>query len=295
MSDHLWLRSDDPLSMLTVIGGRREIGAAHGRCTPMTSPRKLRLIACACERSWWERSGPEDMDWRTQRSIEVAESLADGLVSASADQVIRLRDGGNHWLRENVWEAVQSVLVTHDTIGDGQPFADIIRDVVNNPYRPFLLDFSQDCQDSSCPRPKPSGRPAARGTTCVACDRPWICRWLTTEVQNMARYAYRFRDFSALPAIADALEEAGCPPSVPCAWCKGKGKEIVRRPKPPEPFKRSFVAEYETAEVFCCGCQGAGIYLSPLLAHLRGVRSYCDQPTRHWKGCWALDLLLGKE
>jgi hypothetical protein len=62
--------------------------------------------------------------------------------------------------------------------------------------------------------------------------------WLTSTVTALARQMYDMRDFSAMPLLADALEDSGC----------------------------------TDAE---------------LLGHLRG-------PGTHVRGCWAVDLLLGK-
>jgi hypothetical protein len=67
----------------------------------------------------------------------------------------------------------------------------------------------------------------------------WSSDFLTHDVVSMATEAYASKDFSSLPQLGDALEEAGC-----------------------------------TDEV--------------LLAHCRG-------PNRHIRGCWVVDLLLGKE
>ena len=86
----------------------------------------------------------------------------------------------------------------------GQAQAALLRDIVGNPFRPIAAD------------PK----------------------WLTSAVVGIARTIYDGRDFSAMPVMADALEEAGC----------------------------------DYADV---------------LAHCRG-----DGP--HTRGCWVVDLLLGK-
>jgi hypothetical protein len=63
--------------------------------------------------------------------------------------------------------------------------------------------------------------------------------WPTSTVVTLARQMYESRDFSAMPILADALQDAGC----------------------------------ENADV---------------LAHCRG-------PGPHVRGCWVVDLLLGKE
>src|SRR5262249_17997472 len=63
--------------------------------------------------------------------------------------------------------------------------------------------------------------------------------WLTSTVTALAREAYQTQNFSRMPILADALQDAGC--------------------------------------------EDAGV-----LAHCRG-------PGPHVRGCWVVDLVLGKE
>jgi hypothetical protein len=63
--------------------------------------------------------------------------------------------------------------------------------------------------------------------------------WLTSTVVGLARSIYDERGFDRMPALADALEQAGC-----------DSEEIL---------------------------------------------SHCRQPGVHVRGCWVLDLILGKE
>jgi hypothetical protein len=82
--------------------------------------------------------------------------------------------------------------------------ADILRDIFGNPFRPVSVDTA----------------------------------WLTSTVIALARQMYDSRDFSGMPILADALQDAGC----------------------------------ETAAI---------------LDHCRGSGPHC-------RGCWLMDLLLGK-
>jgi hypothetical protein len=84
--------------------------------------------------------------------------------------------------------------------------ADFIRDIFGNPFRP--VTFSPD--------------------------------WRTGTVLTLARQMYESRDFSAMPILADALQDAGCD----------------------EPA---------------------------ILAHCR------DTSLAHVRGCWVVDLVLGKQ
>jgi hypothetical protein len=69
-------------------------------------------------------------------------------------------------------------------------------------------------------------------------DAPFDPAWLTSTVLAMAGYAHDSGDFSALPILADALQDAGC----------------------------------EDEEVL----------------------THCREPAEHVRGCWVVDLLLGK-
>ena len=104
--------------------------------------------------------------------------------------------------------------------------------------------------------------------------------WLTPTVLSLARAAYDERqedgtlDPFRLLLVADALEEAGCTEEAllqhlrgeeRCWLCCGETVQVVR-----------------DAGAFwgCSSCNGAG------WIPLRGP---------HYRGCWAVDLLLGKE
>jgi hypothetical protein len=86
----------------------------------------------------------------------------------------------------------------------GETMADILREVFGNPFRPVAFD------------------PA----------------WRTRTASAVAQVIYDGRDFSLLPVLADALEEAGC----------------------------------ENGEVL----------------------NHCRLPGGHVRGCWVVDLILGK-
>ncbi len=102
--------------------------------------------------------------------------------------------------------------------------------------------------------------------------------YLTDPVRILAVIIYEGRRWDCMYALADALEEAGCigSPKLQCSRCGGCG--YVKAPRP-------------VSNPVCPTCQGAGGVPGaehPILAHLRG-------PGPHARGCWVLDLLLGKE
>lgn len=76
-------------------------------------------------------------------------------------------------------------------------------------------------------------------------------------------------DNDRLAVLADSLQDAGYPDVVRCPGCGGRGDGYPDAPR-------------------CHRCNGIGKVVNPVLAHLR-------LPCLHYRGCWALDCVLGKE
>jgi hypothetical protein len=198
------------------------------------SSRKLRLFACACAYHVWYRV----TDKRCQEAVITAERYADAGVSdgelAAACRAAYLpggRDGSSvangASQSDSGYAAYLAVFYTsyhlnpkyksyfgasHPSPIRGDPYfpgrlmlAPFLRDIFGNPFHPVTFD------------------PA----------------WRTDTAVNLARQMYESRDFSAMPILADALQDAGC----------------------------------DSAEI---------------LDHCRG-------PGPHVRGCWVVDLVLGKE
>ena len=68
----------------------------------------------------------------------------------------------------------------------------IIRCIFGNPFRPVTLDTS----------------------------------WVTSTVTTLARTMYETRDFSAMPILADALQDAGCSEDQVLSHCRGEGVHV---------------------------------------------------------------------
>jgi hypothetical protein len=162
--------------------------------------------------------------------------------------------------------------------------AAILRDTVGNPFRPVTLPPGPLAETGELP-------PAAR-------FKRGPSPRLTRDVVTLAEAAYRDRrddgtlDPLTLAALADALEEAGCVEVAEegrevwamCSGCNGHGKDTGS-------------ARYPEEQSDCFGCGGSGDVkvmrrgriqkTHPLLAALRDTGP-------HYRGFWALDLLLGK-
>ena len=50
--------------------------------------------------------------------------------------------------------------------------------------------------------------------------------WRTSTVLALAEVMYETRDFSPMPIIADALEDAGCTDEVVLTYCRGPGSHV---------------------------------------------------------------------
>ena len=215
MTEAEWLACDDPAPLI-------------GYLRPEADTRRLRLLACGCCRQVWATLG----DARLRKAVRKLEAFADG----PSDPRL-LRDAYN-----------TANAVYHETYaGQGGPSAaactvlcatypdpfgslfgnldaalhearemtpdsikrlevDLVRDIFGNPFRPVA--FAPE--------------------------------WRTDTAVSISRGMYESRDFSAMPILADALQDAGC----------------------------------DSADVL----------------------DHCRDPSGvHVRGCWVVDLVLGKE
>ncbi|QJW96785.1 hypothetical protein [Frigoriglobus tundricola] len=234
MTEAEWLECEEPDPMLEFLSDK-------------ASECQLRLTICACYRQWWVHKSLLPPDPLTQLLREAVDHVERSRGALPPDHVrYALRDeirdrSHSSVLHLEQWELKHLgiyILMANETINgtifelricrdlaaksatrrrDGAAYdaaakaelpeqAAIIRDIFGNPFRP--LGFA------------PS--------------------WRTDTAVALARQIYDTRDFSAMPILADALQDAGCDSD-------------------------------------------------DTLGHLR------DPHATHARGCWALDLVLGKE
>jgi hypothetical protein len=189
-----------------------------------TSDRKYRLFACACSRRIWSRLDEFDREF-----VEAAERVIDGVGTTRDAQAIQEMQDNWHtpqtyagralgclFYGATIRTAVQIQWLLDERWSFNSPPPPesselaaqiaLLRDVIGNPFRPVA--FSPE--------------------------------WRTDTAVSLARMMYESRDFSAMPILADALQDTGC--------------------------------------------DHAGI-----LDHCR------DEKATHVRGCWVVDLALGKE
>lgn len=312
MTEAEWLSSTDPAAMLGYLRGSDWADTSH-EWNCRISPRRLRLFACACCRAVW----PLLTDARSRRAVEVAERYADGLATEierahAWEQAVEVgldRDSlafSAARCAENAKYFHLTPKIVLDSTSRHMPPATqaaLLRDICGNPW--VVVEREHDAKPGypTCWRRKENPGPSRRLLTVKD-------SWLTPTVIALATAAYSERagrkcerckgmgtlgfseawdtseptcpdcrgsghiDDGALEAdrlavLADALEEAGCPEYEKCHDCQDES-----------PYR-----------IYCDTCKDSGRcgkLPHPLLAHLRS-------PGPHVRGCWAIDLLLGKE
>lgn len=167
--------------------------------------------------------------------------------------------------------------------------------------------------------PEKYGIGYSSNVSCDDCNR--ILAWNDATVPRVASAIYRDRDFDRMSILADALEEASTPSTVKCKRCGGKslimaqasGQNIAvdicsdcKDGKVANPIIQHCRQERKT--IFC-GNKGSHNHRGKAGLVLHGVLHESD-PTKahhhhdekcerieagiHARGCWVLDLILGK-
>jgi hypothetical protein len=231
MTESQWLKSRDPGQMLDHL-------------KPDEKGRKVRLFKCTCCYLMW----PLRVEERCRTVIQVAERFADGEATAkelkraiadaeeAAGLVERRRRGkvpvGLFWARKGAasvaldatkgtgfWAAGTARWIRHPSEGTRKPrkpdpkfppspmplsapgktrndlyrwLARLVRDIFGNPFRPVTFSPS----------------------------------WRTSTALALARTMYESRDFSAMPILADALQDSGCDNEDILDHCRGGGPHV---------------------------------------------------------------------
>lgn len=278
-----WLECEDPRRMLVYVQDRlRTPGQIY------VNDRKLRLFACACRRL-------------TNLSWDGASASWQYMEDHPEELAVRAMVPAINYAKLFLKETAADYNLDHSRL------AALLRDIVGNPFRPVTLPpgkrLCPQCNGSGCDY-KPmdlSGRPCQ---TCRASGRVsgGPCPWLTPTVLSLAQVAYDERlpewtweeyrggtagretrrrevlrpggtlDPGCLAILSDALEEAGCTDAAILAHLRGE--EVCPKCLAGPNRKK------------CRTMPGGNPDCFEGMVALRGP---------HVRGCWALDLIFGKE
>jgi hypothetical protein len=265
MTEQEWLTSTDPAAVLRFATHADHNNAWHHKAV---SDRKLRLWACACARQVWHL-----LDERGRKAIEVSERLADGL--ATLEEFETALSLPNTPVKAALRDTCAILRLPTDIdaygpIGLGIPSAlqaTFLRDICGNPFcRTCLCGAGErlpDCSRAARIR-TPTVLAVARaayedrpGRVCKRCGggRAW-----PKFLGDASDYGRR---------ITDACLNA-------CPDCLGTG------------HTEDGTLDPDHLAILADALEDAGADNVDLLAHLRG-------PGPHVRGCWCVDLLLGKE
>jgi hypothetical protein len=264
MGEAEWLAAEDPIPMLAWLTEPDDSPPASR--FDLASGRKLRLFACACALLLPRRTPG------LRRAVGAALAFADGETGLPELEAARWEQPPGPWTvcNPDAGEAAYYVIRNDSLTGRRAEMAALLREVLGNPFRPVEL---RHLGNALCRRCHGAGtRPDVYPPKpCPACS----C--ITPVALAVGWRAYDERDFAALPVLADVLEEAGCEDG-PLLWhlrgqdlCPCLGVPCCAFAGDPDPRWR----EAHT----CALCRGTG-------------RVPLASP--HARGCWALDLVLGK-
>ena len=177
------------------------------------SERKLRLFSCGCCRRVWDHLNEFDRGF-----IESAERIIDGTEDVlDVGRVNEVTQKWNYVGSPPTWMFLGSVFLDRWSRpptqvqwfishlfqpGEGQDTAArrsesqsqlvLLRDIAGNPFRPVA--FSPE--------------------------------WRTDTAVTLARQMYESREFSAMPILADALQDAGCDSHDILSHCRSEGPHV---------------------------------------------------------------------
>lgn len=261
MNEQEWLSSVDPQAML---GWLNPDGEVSGRSHVAVSDRKLRLFACACCRSVWHLLTDE----RSRRAVEVAEQHADG---QATDAELAA-----------AWAAAWAA--AGDAAGD--PFRAAARAATW--YSASRAAAWAAAWDTAWAAAWDAARDAAKDVAWAAGeDTAWKMQSnvLRCIFGNPSRPMLVPQGTWIWTNPQGVVDEHGCNPApwLPKHWLTWHDATVPRLAQAIYDNRT-----FDRLPILADALEEAGCDNEDILAHLRSLDP-------HARGCWTLDVILGKE
>jgi hypothetical protein len=236
-----WLTGTDPLALLNELYPMRSLGSVQ----PQTRPSRMYLLACA--RAQWTRlpnvfralvalaevyaDSPRDQEWLRVAIAPIAAQLmhSDGeesdLIKAETDLSLLSAHGG---------ESPVDILARLERRGQyvaatGLSTPPLAPSEWQGLTRLSFLPFEVNTPSYGwVPRKLHSLRLLREVYGHPYRFVPFRAAWRTSDVMTIARNMYESRDFSAMPILADALQDAGCDDDDILRHCRDAKQTHVR-------------------------------------------------------------------
>ncbi len=332
MTEQDWLVSDKPQEMLRFLTQNIAVQWEVGEAPPTLqsrrpSDRRLRLFAVGYTRLSHPNGHWEGSEHHDKAVYEYAEQLAEGKSPINIMDYTPYCQGLASLVHDSAEQcAIEVASYTLDGWSSKQE-ADVLRDVVGNPFRPLRLLRKSLADDGRCSCSCADKCPLGRGGSQLRCTTGELKHnnvvlageWLTPEVLSLAEAAYEERSGRKCEKCVGgwiSCVSAG----IKCPDCHGIGRiedgtldndrlgvlsDVLEEAGCPveEPcpidheWKGVKIRDgFDAVQAMIdwdkrqkeCRCKGTGRLPNPLLAHLRS-------PGPHVRGCHVLDALLGKE
>jgi hypothetical protein len=208
MTEAEWLTCADPVPMVA------HVCARFGATRTKIGRRKLRLFGCACLRQVWDLL----TDPRERDAVVGCERFAEGQATAPELDAAR-RAAFAHTSNAINYAAGKSL--TEDAITRSIRCACAARCV------------GPRINDGSVPANSAEWQAAVRAQADLLREifgtygrTTFDTMWRTDAAVALARQTYDSRDFSAMPILADALQDAGCDNTDILDHCRGPGPHV---------------------------------------------------------------------
>jgi hypothetical protein len=241
MTESEWLMCDDPKSMVRYLIGtdapRVQAVDVFPNCR--TTDRKLRLFACAC----YHRISHVLPYPDAREGVATAERFADESASEDERQRVEAHLFALVDAIEGQWRAsrgAERAALEPMYAALALALQALWREAPKSAYyAPHTAQFhlgsitNPDAADTRDPANSPTGRAEARaqcGLLREIVGNPFRLAfdpaWRTDTAVSLARAMYEARDFSAMPILADALQDAGCDSEDVLNHCRQPGPHV---------------------------------------------------------------------